>query len=153
MRVGLAGSARTHLVAEPLRRSYDLSLEGFGELAARHTLAHHEKVGADPKLTDLTTILSDAQVRMSTIYAELLIADIRQGTFSDALIALKAGRKVRRSGWNGKGMSVSLTVESEYLGGFFTMYLPNGRPFIWTPNTLDLLAEDWEIVPSIEAIL
>ncbi len=30
-------------------------------------------------------------------------------TFGDALVALKAGRRVAREGWNGKGMWLSLS--------------------------------------------
>ncbi len=73
-------------------------------------------------------------------------------TFGDAIEALKAGAKVARRGWNGKGMWLMLMA-----GGEST--LPDGsefpaRPFIvmksadeqivpWTCSQSDALAEDW----------
>lgn len=81
--------------------------------------------------------------------------------FSAALLAVKAGRRVARSGWNGKGMFVFLvpgstfTVNRPPLLGIY----PEGtqveyRPHIdlraadgtvgpWTPSGADLMAEDW----------
>ncbi len=35
------------------------------------------------------------------------------GSFGNALLALKAGERVARAGWNGKGMWLALTTESE----------------------------------------
>ena len=92
----------------------------------------------------------------------------------EALEALKAGRKVRRAGWNGKGMwivlmpSLSLPAFSSQAPGakvndrtarHIGEDTPlNSKPYIamwtaqgeWQPGWLasqpDLLADDWEVV-------
>jgi len=74
-----------------------------------------------------------------------------------ALDQLKAGRKVRREGWNGKGMWIALQVPDEHS----KMTLPyiyieypvghpayrNGSRVPWFASQTDILAEDYEIVP------
>jgi hypothetical protein len=66
--------------------------------------------------------------------------------FGEALIALKQGLKVARTGWNGKGMHLGLQVPDE--GSM------NKRPYIyiipvdgqrvpWVASQSDLLSEDW----------
>lgn len=93
-------------------------------------------------------------------------------TFGLALEALKAGRKVARSGWNGKGMWLSLSggmvgriVQAdqfwsqsnhdyaESIGGqahvlpCITMKTATGQILMgWLASQTDMLAEDWEIV-------
>ena len=90
-------------------------------------------------------------------------------TFGDALIALKAGGKVARKGWNGKGMwlvlvpgtkDVNFTEGSPYMKAGLTsgeilphidMYTVNaeGRRAMlpgWVASQTDMLAEDWELV-------
>lgn len=85
--------------------------------------------------------------------------------FSEALYALKAGQRVRRAGWNGKGMWVCYMPPvsiSEALingrtktfwpegdlpvGGYFVMRTADGT---WQPGWLasqtDILASDWEV--------
>lgn len=77
--------------------------------------------------------------------------------FGQAIEALKAGRLVRRRGWNGKGMHI-------YLEGHFSFIVPMAtmprwyEPVIvmytaqgkhqpgWLASQADILAEDWEIV-------
>ena len=84
-------------------------------------------------------------------------------TFSDALEMLKAGCKVARAGWNGRGMFVFLVPGSTFkvnrapLSGIYPegtevnyrphidMKAADGSIFTWTPNQLDVLAEDWEL--------
>lgn len=88
--------------------------------------------------------------------------------FGDAILALKYGERVCRSGWNGKGMWLAL------IGGGQSVFLPAVRPtdelvcdayveasphapYIamktvdnklvpWLASLTDVLAEDWEIV-------
>jgi len=88
-------------------------------------------------------------------------------SFGFALEALKAGGKVARKGWNGKGMFVvyqkgypngipcnKQTAESWGLneGDLFRCnpYLQikcvDGSHSMWVPSINDVLAEDWEIV-------
>jgi hypothetical protein len=87
--------------------------------------------------------------------------------FGEAIEELKAGKKVARSGWNGKGMWIvlmpSLYLEAEVVNGRTSKHLGEGtdldsQPYIamftankqWQPGWLasqaDILAEDWEIV-------
>lgn len=90
--------------------------------------------------------------------------------FGDALMALKQGKKVARSGWNGKDQYVvaqaqSTTTEAskiwnphnkahaEKLGGFIDVApyctLKTAQDTLvmgWTPSTGDLFAEDWTIL-------
>lgn len=86
------------------------------------------------------------------------------GNFEWALEALKQGKKVVRTGWNGKGMFVFLVAGSEFevnrapLDQFYPVgtkvtYRPHldlkavdGTIGVWTPSSTDLLSEDWEIV-------
>lgn len=87
--------------------------------------------------------------------------------FSDALHELKEGGKVCRSGWNGKGMYLTLVPGSTFtvtadrpfgkaspeLVGKEVKYLPHIDMFTaqgdfvpWLASQSDLLAEDWEAV-------
>lgn len=73
-----------------------------------------------------------------------------------ALTELKAGRRVRRENWNGKGMWLALQVPDE--GSKMTLpyiYIeypeghpayPNGCRVPWLASQTDILASDWEIV-------
>jgi len=87
--------------------------------------------------------------------------------FSQALQLLKEGKKLRRKGWNGKGMWIvlmpALYLEPGMVNGrtrkhigentpldsqpYFAMWTAQGK---WQPGWLasqaDLLAEDWEVV-------
>ncbi len=85
--------------------------------------------------------------------------------FGEAIKHLKTGKKLARSGWNGKGMfliyvagtkDVKLTEDSAYyraglkevdINPHIDMYTANGtmQPG-WLASQSDLLAEDWEIV-------
>lgn len=94
--------------------------------------------------------------------------------FGEAIQALKAGKKVSRCGWNGKGMWIVM-MPSLYLPPYNTqdtMRKVNDRtakhigedkpldsqPYIamwtaqgkwqpgWLPSQADIFAEDWEIV-------
>jgi len=83
--------------------------------------------------------------------------------FGWAIAMLKQGKKVRRAGWNGKGMWLVYIppfrveepnertkahgiTEAFYCGGYIVMWTAQG---IWQPGWLasqpDILAEDWEI--------
>lgn len=90
--------------------------------------------------------------------------------FGDAIRALKEGKRVARSGWNGKGMWLSfspgcrsLRAEkfwaennkrfAEESGGritvlpCITMKTANNEILMgWLASQTDMLAEDWEIV-------
>jgi hypothetical protein len=94
--------------------------------------------------------------------------------FGQAVEAMKDGKAVRRSGWNGKGMFLGLhkgnkyVSENEevpdYIEGIRTYLFerghkdtitrlptvvittPTGSTSVWTASQHDLLAEDWEIL-------
>ena len=86
--------------------------------------------------------------------------------FGDALKALKAGEKVARSGWNGKGMWIALSPGAEKLPPerfwakqnneyakangptnvlpCITMKTVDGEILMgWLASQTDILAEDW----------
>lgn len=77
-------------------------------------------------------------------------------TFGTAIEALKAGKRVSRKGWNGKGMWLVLQVPDEHskmtLPYVFIEYpeghpaYPNGSMVPWLASQTDMLAEDWEIL-------
>jgi hypothetical protein len=78
--------------------------------------------------------------------------------FSDALVALKAGERIARRGWNGKGMYLFIVrtweAESDFpaatdegeLAPFIAMKTADGKVVPWFAPETALLAEDWEIV-------
>ncbi len=84
--------------------------------------------------------------------------------FGNALVLLKAGKKVARAGWNGKGMFLFLVPGSTFkvnrpplLGiypeGTEINYCPHidmktadGKVVPWLASQTDVLADDWEII-------
>ena len=78
--------------------------------------------------------------------------------FGVALIALRAGNRVIRSGWNGNGIFIALQVPDEH-SKMTQPYIyidtlgletsnpkaPKGR-VPWLASQTDMLAEDWEII-------
>jgi hypothetical protein len=86
------------------------------------------------------------------------------GTFGDALIELKSGKRVARKGWNGKGMFLFLVPGSQFkvnrpplLGiypeGTEIDYCPHidmktadGKIVPWLASQADMLADDWFLV-------
>ena len=90
--------------------------------------------------------------------------------FGQALDALRAGKRVARKGWNGKGMFIYLQPESrvntedlrveplkEYcesrciqhikINAHIDMKAADGSVVIgWLASQTDMLAEDWEVV-------
>ncbi len=85
-------------------------------------------------------------------------------SFSSALDHLKGGRKIHRTGWNGKGMFLFLvegytfTVDSPALLEIFPEDAEiNYRPYIgmktsqgdivpWVASQSDLLTDDWFVI-------
>ena len=76
-----------------------------------------------------------------------------------AIEQMRNGDRVRRGGWNGKGMWIAIfdqapQCEIDVPAGRLRMGHPyvymsdvNRRLFPWNANNLDLLAEDWEVAP------
>lgn len=78
-------------------------------------------------------------------------------TFGLAIEALKAGKKVSRVGWNGKGMWIGLHKEGgdfvrEECGttltyrDYIVMKTADDQLVPWVASQTDMLAEDWQIV-------
>lgn len=85
-------------------------------------------------------------------------------TFGDAIAALKAGKRVAREGWNGKGMFIFLVNGSTFavnrepllsiLGegtqvqyhAHIDMKTAQGYIVPWLASQADMLSEDWELV-------
>jgi hypothetical protein len=83
--------------------------------------------------------------------------------FGDALAAVKDGKRVRRSGWNGKDMFIFLVAGSRFkvnrppLLGIYPegteikyhahidMKTAQGYVVPWLASQADLLDEDWEL--------
>ena len=84
-------------------------------------------------------------------------------TFGEAILAMKTGLKVARSGWNGKGLWLELQVPDEHSKmtlPYIYMNYPstpasetapsshlNAR-VPWLASQTDMLADDWVIVSS-----
>lgn len=86
--------------------------------------------------------------------------------FGTALHLLRAGQKVARAGWNGKGQFVYYVPENKYpasqnenspVAGLFENNMVPYRAYLalktvqddvatWVPSISDLLADDWELV-------
>jgi len=69
--------------------------------------------------------------------------------FSAALTELKCGKKVARSGWNGKGMYVELQVPdsgSKMTLPYIFMKTACNNFVPWLASQTDILAEDWVIL-------
>jgi hypothetical protein len=66
--------------------------------------------------------------------------------FGIALNYIKAGKKVMREGWNGKGMYVSLFESNKSDRLSYLMLKTVDDKFVpWTVSQTDVLAEDWRI--------
>ena len=84
--------------------------------------------------------------------------------FGKALEKLKEGKKVRRKGWNGKGMFIYYVPKGEYkpyteiaeqlvnenglveYGAYIAIKTVQGNVVPWLASQTDILAEDWEVV-------
>ena len=71
--------------------------------------------------------------------------------FSDALRQLKAGKRLARAGWNGKGMYIHISPADWLPSGiqydaYLRMKTVQKSYVPWVASQTDILAEDWEIV-------
>jgi hypothetical protein len=85
-------------------------------------------------------------------------------TFGQAIEAMKAGQKVARSGWNGKGMFVYYVPANSYpvqtgaakshfgegamvpYNAYMAIKNVNETVSTWVPSVNDVLSDDWSIV-------
>lgn len=76
-------------------------------------------------------------------------AGLGAGTFEYALANLKFGRRVARTGWNGKNQWVQLytPVPGDALTQpFIYFFTTQGESTVWCPSQTDLLMNDWIIL-------
>lgn len=82
--------------------------------------------------------------------------------FGEAIEALKEGKKVQRTGWNGKGMFLYHVPAGSYpavtdigretfgdtvpYGAYIAMKTAQNNVVPWLASQTDVLADDWEIV-------
>lgn len=82
-------------------------------------------------------------------------------TFGAALDLLRAGRKVTRRGWNGRGMFIYLVPANSYPAQtdvaraefgdmvpyreYLAMKTVNNEIVPWVASQTDILADDWQI--------
>jgi hypothetical protein len=83
--------------------------------------------------------------------------------FGKAIEALKYGKKVARTGWNGKGMFLYYVPAQSYApttkianqefagqpvpyGAYIAMKTAQGNVVPWLASQTDVLAEDWEVI-------
>jgi hypothetical protein len=74
--------------------------------------------------------------------------------FGQALMTLKAGNKIYRIGWNGKGMWLGLQMPDAGSANtlpYVYMITADGKRVPWTASQTDLLAEDWMMLPAASA--
>jgi hypothetical protein len=79
-------------------------------------------------------------------------AVITEQSFSWALREIKSGRRVRRKGWNGKGMWILLVAPTQSYGNgvknlpWIGMKTADNCFVPWVCSQTDMLVEDWELV-------
>ncbi len=73
-------------------------------------------------------------------------------TFSEALEAIKAGKRVARTGWNGEGMYLRLQKPDDHSKmtlPYIYMSTANGDLVPWLASQTDLLSDDWVILGGL----
>jgi len=67
--------------------------------------------------------------------------------FGEAIRALRDGKRVRRAGWNGKGMWLALQVPdagSKMSLPYIYMKTADDKLVPWLASQTDMLSSDWE---------
>ena len=70
-------------------------------------------------------------------------------TIGWAVEQMNGGKRVRRSGWNGKGMYIALMLPSKsdpMTSPYVFMSTVQGDLIPWLCSQADLLANDWETI-------
>ena len=75
---------------------------------------------------------------------------MRNGTdFGQAIEALKSGKRVARSGWNGKGMWLELQrpdAHSKMSLPYIYMKTADDHLVPWLASQTDMLSDDWTVL-------
>ena len=69
-------------------------------------------------------------------------------TFGEALESMKEGRKVARTGWNGRGQFAAMQVpdaHSKMAEPYCYLCNVQGKLIPWVPSQGDLFADDWQL--------
>ncbi len=72
--------------------------------------------------------------------------------FGQALEHLKSGRRVARTGWNGKGMWLDLQVpdeNSKMTLPYIYMKTADNQLVPWLASQTDMLADDWGVIELV----
>ena len=75
--------------------------------------------------------------------------DKKPMNFSEALNAVKEGRRIQRDGWNGKGMYVQLQMpdtNSKMSLPYLYINTADDRLVPWLASQTDILAGDWIVL-------
>lgn len=70
-------------------------------------------------------------------------------TFSKVLEEVKAGKKIQRKGWNGKGLWIEIQrpdKNSKMTLPYLYLNYPNGAKVPWLASQTDILEEDWIVI-------
>lgn len=73
--------------------------------------------------------------------------------FSAALLALKGGSAVQRTGWNGKGLKVWMQnpdKHSKMTLPYLYIEYPSGSRCPWLASQTDILSDDWHVLTESE---
>lgn len=65
--------------------------------------------------------------------------------FSQALMYLKLGKKLKREGWNGKNLYVEAFKDFVCGDMFIIVNIRAATINSWVPSVSDLYADDWEV--------
>lgn len=90
--------------------------------------------------------------------------DLEAADFSDALMWMKEGKRVQRSGWNGKGMFLLLIAKNAWgfecdvegvdgldASAFICMKTADDKLVPWLASHTDLMATDWQVYEALES--
>ena len=64
----------------------------------------------------------------------------------EVLIRLQRGKRMRREGWNGKGMWIQLQMPGEMTVPYIYMKTADNNLVPWLASQTDILANDWSEV-------
>jgi hypothetical protein len=134
----------------------------FGKTPSRISIYSAEVVTADG--TKMGSVSFD-DMFLALHSQDFDLVDLRARvdlTFGEALLALQAGKKVARSGWNGKGMFLYYVPANEYpaatdiakqafgekvpYGAYIAMKTAQNNVTPWQASQADMLSSDWIVM-------
>jgi len=62
------------------------------------------------------------------------------------LLKKDSSTKIQRSGWNGRGLFVTMKEVDGISNVLLVLSAPDGRLNTWVPSITDILADDWSII-------